>query len=76
MIARRQACCTDRQMPRGLGQYSAVALHESSLPQGASPQRLRNFLVSRERDFLTSGYRSRTMGYAVDCERGGSAARP
>jgi hypothetical protein len=33
-------------------------------------------LVSRERDFLTSGYRSRMMGYAVDCERGGSAARP
>ena len=32
-------------------------------------------LVSRERDILTSGYRSRTMAYAVDCGRGGSAAR-
>jgi hypothetical protein len=32
-------------------------------------------LVSRERDSLTSVCRSRTMAYAVDCERGGSAAR-
>ena len=33
-------------------------------------------LVSRERDSLTSDYRSGTMAYAVDCERGGPAARP
>ena len=33
-------------------------------------------LVSCERGSLTSGRCSGTMGYAVDCERGGSAARP
>ena len=32
-------------------------------------------LVCRERGTLTSGYGSRTMAYAVDCECGGSAAR-
>jgi hypothetical protein len=32
-------------------------------------------LVSREREILTSGYGSRTMVHAVDCECGGSAAR-
>src|SRR5487761_526806 len=31
-------------------------------------------LVSCEREILTCDYRSRTMAYAVDCERGGSAA--
>ena len=31
-------------------------------------------LVSRERGSLTSGRGSPTMAYAVDCERGGSAA--
>ena len=34
----------------------------------------RHFLVSRERDILTSGYRSGTMAYAVDCGCGGPAA--
>jgi hypothetical protein len=33
-------------------------------------------LVSRELDILTSDNCSRMMVYAVDCERGGSAARP
>ena len=33
-------------------------------------------LVSRERVTLTSGFGRRTMVYAVDCEGGGSAARP
>ena len=33
-------------------------------------------LVLCEREILTAGYRSRTMAYAIDCERGGSAARP
>ena len=32
-------------------------------------------LVSCKREILTCDYRSRTMAYAVDCERGGSAAR-
>jgi hypothetical protein len=34
-----------------------------------------DLLVCRERGTLTSGYGSRTMAYAVDCECGGSAAR-
>jgi len=33
------------------------------------------FLVSRERGTLTFGYGAPTMGYAIDCEGGGSAAR-
>jgi len=34
------------------------------------------YLVSRERDSLTSDSGSGTMAYAVDCGCGGSAARP
>jgi hypothetical protein len=49
-------------------------------PQGREPRTHApalnyQYLVSRKRDSLTSGWRFRTMAYAVDCERGGSAAR-
>jgi hypothetical protein len=38
-------------------------------------ENLERQLVSREREILTSDCCSQTMAYAVDCERGGSAAR-
>ena len=45
-------------------------------PAGDLGHHLGGQLVSRERGSLTSDSCSRTMAYAVDCERGGSAARP
>ncbi len=42
---------------------------------GGTGRRACAFLVSREREILISDYRSQAMGYAVDCERGGPAAR-
>ena len=51
-------------------QLTAKLFQDGKLPGGWQVH-----LVCRERGILTSGYGSRTMAYAVDCECGGSAAR-
>ena len=71
------AIATDVPLP---GVITTSRLLDGAATLADASQRAREFadwllaLVFRERGNLTSGYGSRTMAHAIDCECGGSAA--